>query len=161
LHRLAGNGVPRMPPLATRERDLGAEALLTAWINTELPTRESFAQWQVTHFAGTTSPEAQPDANPDGDAENNDLEFLLRQNPLVTTLPYRPLVHVIAGEYVVTFEHPANRAVLVETSTDLVQWTRWDVPGNFPFHPATTQQRTLTGPAEGPARFFRLRISAL
>jgi hypothetical protein len=161
LARLAGNGVPRMPPLATRERDLAAEALLTAWINVELPARQSFPQWQVTHFAGTTSPEAQPTANPDGDAENNELEFLRREDPLVSSPPYRPIVSVNAGEYVVTFEHPANRAVLVETSTDLMQWTRWDVPGNFPFHPATTQQRTLTGPAEGPARFFRLRISAL
>ncbi len=57
LKRLAGTGVQRMPPLGTNERDLAAEALLTDWISNTLPSRQSFAQWQITHFGDTTPPD--------------------------------------------------------------------------------------------------------
>ncbi|OAI56770.1 hypothetical protein AYO49_03655 [Verrucomicrobiaceae bacterium SCGC AG-212-N21] len=37
LRRLQGNSVPRMPPLATSQRDLAAEQLVTDWINSLTP----------------------------------------------------------------------------------------------------------------------------
>ena len=159
LKRLAGTGVQRMPPLGTNERDLAAETLITNWINTALPSRQSFAQWQTTHFGSTILPAAQSAANPDGDGQNNDLEWQLSENPNTTNPPYLPLASAAGATFSLTFGHPANRSVLIETSTDFQGWSLWNVPGNAPLFPATTQQRVLTGPLDVPARFFRLRLS--
>jgi hypothetical protein len=159
LKRLAGNGVSRMPPLGTNERDLAAETLITNWINSALPARKTFAQWQVTHFGSTALPNAQSTANPDGDDQRNDLEFLLDENPLANDPPYLPLTSAPGATFSVTFDHPANRSAVVETSTDLQSWSLWDVPGNTPLFPATMQTRVLSGPRDVPNRFFRLRLS--
>ncbi len=159
LKRLAGTGLQRMPPLGTNERDLAAETLLTNWINSALPSRQSFAQWQTTHFSSTTVPNAQAGANPDGDAQNNDLEFQLSESPHVNNPPYLPLVSTASDMFSLTFAHPANRSVLVETSTDFQTWSLWNVPGNAPLFPAAAQQRTLSGPFDTTSRFFRLRVS--
>ena len=159
LKRLAGTGVPRMPPLGTNERDLAAETLLTNWINTALPSRKTFAQWQTTHFGSTSLPAAQPTANPDGDGQRNDLEFLLGESPLLNNPPYLPLPSAAGATFSLTFEHPANRSVLIETTTDLQSWSLWNVPGNAPIFPATTQTRVLTAPLDVPNRYFRLRLA--
>lgn len=159
LKRLSGIGGSRMPPLATTERDFAAEALITDWINNDLPARESFADWQMTHFGSTTDPDAQPSANPDGDAQKNDLEFMLGENPNLNDPPYTPLGNVDDAQFSLTFIHPANRSALIETSTDFQAWSLWDSPGNAPVFPATTEQRTIFGPVDAPKRFFRLRFS--
>lgn len=159
LKRISGLGEARMPPLATNERDLAAEALIAEWINNVLPSRESFAQWQTTHFGSTTAPEAQPAANPDQDAQRNDLEFILGENPNQYDSLYAPLGMVDEGQFALTFIHPANRSVLIETSTDLQTWSLWNVPENAPFFPASTEQRTVFGPLDAQNQFFRLRLS--
>ena len=160
LKRLAGTGVQRMPPLGTNERDLAAETLLTNWINNALPSRKSFAQWQTTHFGSTTLPAAQASENPDGDAQNNGLEFQLGESPLLNNAPYLPLVSTDSAMFSLTFAHPANRSVLIETSTNFQTWSLWNVPGNAPLFPATAQQRTVSGPFDTTSRFFRLHLSA-
>lgn len=158
LKRLQGAGIPRMPPLATSERDLAAETLLTDWINTALPSRESFAEWQVVHFGGTQSQEAQPDSDPDGDDQNNRLEHLLGQNPLQADAKHGPDVVLVNDGYSLSFEQPANRAALIETSTNLIDWMRWDEPGNLVSFPTQVQMRTLSGAMDEQKRFFRVRI---
>ena len=159
LKRIRGDGVGRMPPLATAERDLAAEALITEWITTVLPSRQSFAQWQTANFGGPDEAAAQPDADPDSDNATNSLEFLLGEKPLVPDPPYL-LTHSLSGEVItLTFHHPANRSVLVETTTDFKTWSLWDVPGNSPSFPATASSRALSGPFDRSNRFFRLRLS--
>ena len=160
LKRLSGIGATRMPLLATSERDLAAETLLANWINTALPARQSFAQWQVAKFGGNSGTNAQPAANPDGDGQNNTLEFLLGEEPLAADPPYLPLASAAGPTFTLTFDQPANRSVLVETTTDFQTWPLWDVPGNAPSFPAAAQTRTLTGPRDVPNRFFRLRLTA-
>ena len=159
LKRLAGTGVQRMPPLGTNERDLAAETLIANWISTALPSRQSFAQWQTTHFGSTSLPAAQLSANPDGDGQRNDLEWLLGESPLAGNPPYLPLASTAGATFSLAFDHPANRSVLIETSTDFLAWSLWNVPGNSPLFPATTQTRVLTGPLDVPNRFFRLRLA--
>lgn len=159
LKRLQGSGVPRMPPLATNELDSVAIQLLTDWINLALPARQTFAQWQVAHFGGTGGANAQPTADPDGDGQNNMLEFLLGQNPLTVNPPYLPTANVAGATYSLTFAQPANRSVLVETTSDLLSWSLWDVPGNSPAFPAAAQARSLSGPLLLPKHFYRLRLS--
>lgn len=161
LKRLQGNGVQRMPPLATNERDLTDETLVTDWINS-LAGRQSFADWQATQFTaigGPSAPGAQPDADPDFDGLTNRGEYLLGHAPLTFELPYLATPVDAANTFTLNFQQPANRSVLVETSTDLHTWSLWDVPGNTPSFPATPRSRTLTGPKDTLMRAFRLNIS--
>ena len=61
-------------------------------------------------------------------------------------------------EYSLMFEQPANRAALIETSTNLVDWMRWDRPGNLVSFPSQNEMRMFTGTIDGPQRFFRIRF---
>ena len=160
LKRISGTNGQRMPPLGTNERDLASEALIADWITSSLPNRESFAQWQMTHFGSTTDPNAQPSQNPDHDAQNNDLEFLLGENPLVNDPPYTPLATADETLFSLTFTQPANRSALIETSSDFQSWSLWDAMDNTRFFPSSNQQRTVTGPLNGEKQFFRLKLSA-
>ena len=160
LKRISGTSGQRMPPLGTTERDLASEELIADWINSALPNRHSFAQWQLTHFSSTSDPDAQPSQNPDGDAQNNDLEFLIGGNPIDNDPPYAPQADADDTMFSLTFTHPANRSALIETSDDFLNWTPWNAPDNTRFHPSTTQQRTVTGPLDASKRFFRLNLSA-
>jgi glucose/arabinose dehydrogenase/mono/diheme cytochrome c family protein len=160
LKRLSGIGANRMPPLGTTERDLAAEQLLTEWINAALPTRQSFSQWQLTHFPSTSAPDAQGTANPDGDGQNNQLEYLLGTHPLTYNTPYQPTTNTAGNAFSLSFTHPANRSVLIETSTNLQQWSLWNVPGNAPFYPASSTQRVIQGVRTSTNQYFRLRIAA-
>jgi hypothetical protein len=161
LKRLQGAGVPRMPTLLTTERDLVAEQLVTDWIDS-LNTRQSLAQWQTTHFGSPGAPGAAPTADPDLDGQINSLEFLQRTSPTTIGLPVLPGVTFLpSGEISISFTHPANRSALIETSTNLLNWSLWNVPGNRPFFPADDTPRTLTGPKDAPNRHFRLRLDEL
>jgi mono/diheme cytochrome c family protein len=161
LKRLQGAGVQRMPPLATNERDLTAETLMSDWI-VSLQGRQSFTEWQAAQFnsiGGPGSAGAQPDADPDLDGLTNRGEYLLGRSPLVLELPFLPATVDAGNQFTLTFQQPANRSVLVETSNDLHNWSLWDVPGNTPTFPATNQMRSLTGPKDNVMRVFRLRLS--
>lgn len=160
LKRMQGIGVPRMPPVATNERDLVGEQLLIDWINNVLPTRQSFAEWQQANFGSTTAPDAQPSADPDSDGDKNSTEFLRGTTP---TVPTPPLLSTLGtslsgGNFILQFQQPANRSVLVETTTDFQTWNLWNVNGNAPSYPPTPVQRTLIGPMSAPNQYFRLKL---
>ncbi len=159
LKRLKGEGVPRMPPLGSNEIDHGTIALLTDWIENELPNRQSYMEWQQEHFASTTDPDAQPLQDPDKDQRTNALEFLQRTSPKVAaSAPESTVITAVGGMFSLQFQHPANRSCLVETSSDLQTWELWDVPGNAPLFPRQDITRALIGPADGQKRFFRLKL---
>jgi hypothetical protein len=145
--------MPRMPPLATYERDLAAEALLTAWINDV-----TFAEWQVIHFGSTTHPDAGADDDPDGDGQNNRIEFVLRANPRHPQVSSSPAMTVAGSNLELRFFHPAGRAGLIETSTDLQTWSVWNVGGNVRTIPLEDQVRTFTAPRNETRRYFRLKL---
>ncbi len=159
LKRLQGPGALRMPPLATTEVDPQAVDLLTRWINLS-PAREGFPSFQETHFGSTSAPDAQPGADPDRDGRNNRLEHLLGSNPLSPDPEIGPGVHYGQGRFSLTFEQPANRAALIETSTNLVDWMRWEDPENLLNFPATSRMRTVEGLLDDPQRFFRVQFQA-
>lgn len=153
LRRVRGDGMPRMPPLATYERDLAAEALLTAWINDV-----TFAEWQVIHFGSTTHPDSGAGDDPDGDGQNNRIEFVLRANPLQPQVSSSPAMTLAGSNLELRFFHPAGRAGLIETSTDLQTWSVWNVDGNVRTIPVEDQVRTFTAPRNETRRYFRLKL---
>ena len=163
LKRLTGEE-PRMPPIATREIDPEAIQLISDWITQDLPTRLSFADWQIYYFGSTSNPDADPAADPDRDNQNNMEEYLANTNPTNATSRFAPLrgsKTLTGAEVQFTFTQPANRAALVETSTDLVRWSVWDVPGNSPSYPPTAGQRVFNTPLNiESGRFFRLQLSS-
>jgi hypothetical protein len=158
LRRIRGDGVPRMPPLATYARDLDAEALITAWINGDPAASQTYAQWQMIHFTSTTDPDADPEADPDGDGQINRMEFLQRTDPKVPQVAEWPTVTVVGEDLEVRFLHPAVRPGLIETSIDLQTWEAWNAAGNTLTSPLEDQMRILVAPRDGEIRFFRLRL---
>jgi hypothetical protein len=53
-----------------------------------------------------------------------------------------------------------NVGVVIDTSTDLMNWTPWDVPGNQPVFALVAGNKTVTGPITNspPFQFFRARL---
>jgi uncharacterized repeat protein (TIGR03806 family) len=159
LKRILGDGVPRMPPLATNEIDRGAETVLRAYI-AELATRPTFAEWQTANFTNPAAPDASAAADPDGDGVSNLLEYLVHSPPNISNPdPLAVGLTIENNEFVFDFVHPAGLNVFVETSTDLSSWTRWSAAGNAsPLWPAANLTRELRAPQDGPTRFFRVRV---
>src|SRR5678816_298906 len=67
------------------------------------------------------------------------------------------------GGGVLQFIHPANRAVRIESATNLntpIQWRFHDVPGNRPVYPATSNTVTVGEATNAALKFFRARVTA-
>ncbi len=155
LKRQQGNGIARMPPLGTNERDLVNEQLVTDWI-ASLTTRQSFTQW----LAAQSPPIGSASADPDHDGRTNELEYMTGTNPNAANSGWQyGAMQASGGTLQIQFLHPANRSAIVEVSSDLNQWQTWDAMGNAPMFPATNTLRTLTVPLSVPKQFFRVRFS--
>lgn len=158
LRRIRGDGMPRMPPLATYQRDLAGEALLMAWINGDTAATQTFSEWQMLHFSSTTEPDADAEADPDGDGQTNRMEFLQRTNPKFAQVSEWPVVRLASGNLELRFRHPAGRPGRIETSADLETWEVWNVPGNNLSTPLENEVRTFIAPRNETRRYFRLKL---
>ncbi len=131
LSRIAGNhGFSRMPPIGSNVIDEDGVDLLTAWINLALPSNESFQEWQIARFGNDSSADAQPNADPDGDGNTNELEYLTRTDPLDPTDSWQPELSAKGGSFNVSFPMAPDRRFIVESSQDMVDWKIWEVDGN-------------------------------
>ncbi|WP_166443005.1 LamG-like jellyroll fold domain-containing protein [Phragmitibacter flavus] len=152
------NGYTRMPPLATSELDQTGIQLLTDWINHSLPSRQTYANWRLAQFGSSTSPEGAPYVDADADGATNMAEFLAFTNPLSGVSSLKPTLNVAGTTATLTFDVPANRSFIIETTDDLVNWVQWDTPGNSgQAQPGGSV--TISGPSNGERQFFRLRLS--
>lgn len=158
LQRIAGsNGFSRMPPLGTHEADHANVALVTDWINQSLPNRKFYSQWRLEEFASSTSPEGAGNMDPDGDGVSNHSEFLAGTFPLDGASLLIPQVNLLSGQSSINFTIPSNRSVQVEKSTDLSNWSLWDIPANSGLaQPGGAA--TFSGAAESGSQFYRLKI---
>ncbi len=156
LNRVAtANGFTRMPPLGSNELDQGAITLLTEWINSALPLRQTYDQWRLAQFGAPDSPEGAPAFDADNDSQNNTHEFLGGTAPLSGGSFLAPQLSAPGSNIALTVNLPANRSFQIETTTDLQNWSLWDVPGNAGLpHPGGPA--TVTGPRLGERQFFRL-----
>lgn len=155
LHRLAATGgFGRMPPIGSNVLDQATISQIQTWISSDLPARKDYAAWRVEKFGSTTSPAGDPNANPDGDPATNQAEFLIGTEPNSGTSFPNSSLNTDGNQITISLPVPANRIVWIETSTDLITWTRWNVPGNNALSgPAGI--RTFTGPLTGSRQFFR------
>jgi hypothetical protein len=147
-----------MPPIASSEIDDNGVALLDAWITQELPNRQTYGDWRQAFFHSDSSPEGEPDADPETDGHSNMEEFLEGTNPLDGGSFLRPSVDFGYNTAILSFDIPANRSAQVETSTDLIHWSLWDTPANNGM-PLIGGHTTIEGPILGAKQFFRLKIS--
>lgn len=157
LSRIAAtNGFTRMPPLATFVIDETNVALVTAWIASELPARQTFAQWRAEMFGSPDSLDGAPDADPDYDGATNHAEFLAATDPQDGGSALRPQLSL--DPITLVFPVPQNRSFHVETSPDLTTWSPWDVPGNQGLPVASDTIVTMPVLSNDPARFFRISL---
>lgn len=158
LQRMAAaGGFTRMPPLASHEIDPVNIALVTNWINQELPDRVSYAQWRLANFGSSTSPEGDPSADPDGDGANNMAEFLAGTLAWSGSSFLTPALSLDGPDAILNLAMPANRAVQVETSDNLMDWSLWDIPANNGVA-SPGGNLTFSGPATRPSQFFRVLV---
>jgi hypothetical protein len=93
-------------------------------------------------------------ANPDGDSANNEAEFLIGTEPNSGGSFPNARITSDGSSLTISLSLPADRIVWIETSTDLITWTRWNVPGNHGL-PGVAGIRTFTGALTLPTQFFR------
>ena len=155
----ASNGYTRMPPLATNEPDTVNIQLLTDWINQEATTETTYTSWRIARFGNDTSANGAPTADPDGDGSNNEQEWLALTDPNDERDFLTTSFSLNGNNVEVDLPGFANRSVLIERSTNLIDWLSWSAPGNsgIPGNPALPPQ-ILTAPSNGAHEFFRLRI---
>ncbi len=158
INATPGTGTIHMPPIASNERDLVSIQLISDWITTALPSYQTFAQWQLANFSSISDPKAQPTANPDGDFNDNRTEYLVGTDPNSPLQAWTYSVTLAGGNATLHFPRVANRRFQVEVSSDLQNWTLWDVPANAPSYSATSLMDTITGPADAEPQFFRFEI---
>jgi uncharacterized repeat protein (TIGR03806 family) len=155
----ATNGFTRMPPLGSSELDQVNIALLAQWIQSYDGERVAFSAWQIAHFGSTNAPNALAQDDPDADGRNNYLEYLLG------TLPQTPnaaadlaLAMSPTGTATVSFALSPNAAAQVQTSSNLLNWQLWNVPGNDGL-PQVNNPQTVQGLGTNSPGFFRLRLN--
>ncbi|MEO8617452.1 MAG: PQQ-dependent sugar dehydrogenase [Luteolibacter sp.] len=151
------NGFTRMPPLGSNELDQAGIALLTEWIQQGLPARKTYDTWRLEKLGSATSPASQPSADPDGDGRTNQEEFLAATDPLKSTSFPAASLSVSGGQFSLGFYAPVNRSVRIETSSNLTDWSLWNVPGNEGL-PQPGGTVSLSGATSDTKCFFKLRF---
>ncbi|MEM7391381.1 MAG: c-type cytochrome, partial [Verrucomicrobiota bacterium] len=158
LNRVAvSNGFTRMPPLGSTELDQQNIALLIEWINQSQSSWDTYDDWRMAWFGDLVSPDGEPTADPDGDGRSNNEEWLAGTDPLDGNLYFRSTIAVSNNQVRLGMTLPTNRSVMVETSTNLVDWSLWDVPGNQGL-PLPGGPWWIDGPADDLLRYFRFWI---
>jgi glucose/arabinose dehydrogenase/mono/diheme cytochrome c family protein len=151
----AANGFTRMPPLATTQLDQQGIQLLQDWINQKLPAYQTYDQWRLEEFGSLVSPDGDPEEDADNDGLSNRGEFLTNTDPNNGANLWNPGLTV--GDSWVSFLNLENRKMLLETSTNLLDWSVWEVPGNDGL-PVSGASRTFMRNPNDSQRFFKFRI---
>ena len=153
----ASGGYTRMPPLATAVIDPEGTQVVMDWINS-MASRQSYEEWRLAQFGSSSSPAGDPNADADGDGVTNYNEFLGQTQPLSGNSILHPLLSTGTTNLSIEFPNLPGRRTWVETSTNLSNWSLWNVPGNNGTPNAAGGTRTFTAPVDGPMRYFRLKV---
>lgn len=152
----ATNGYSRMPPLGSFVTDPVGVELLSDWINSELPARQSYAMWREGKLP--SGPDGEPGADADNDGRSNFQEFLAFTDPQrLDTIPTTPPQ---LGDGTLALQVPAlpGRSVIIEHSINLTDWQRWDVSENDGLPRPPGAPWLLEAPQTNASEFFRTII---
>ncbi len=114
-----------MPPLGSSQIHTNAVNLLREWILGELPRQTSFLSWQTNHFGGPAREVAAATADPDGDGLNNELEWLLGEDPQAAQRYWQLSGVEEDGQLVLRFERRAGLLMLLESMDTEVAREGW------------------------------------
>jgi hypothetical protein len=153
-------GFTRMPPIASTEIDPTGVALLQQWISQSLPAHQTYDQWRLANFLSSDSPEGDSAFDADSDGRTNQEEYLAQTNPLDACQFLSPQVTANGLGLALQFALPENRSFQIEVSTDLTNWSLWDIPNNqgIPQPAGPVSIAIPPPPPETPQQFFRLRL---
>ena len=161
LTRMGVLGGARMPPIGSNVIDTAGRQLIADWITNELPSWQTYDDWQNTQFVDPESPEAALDADPDGDERTNAFEYLTQTLPGDSQSAWDITSGVYGGNHQIGYIAVRGRATIVEVSTDAVTWTPWQHPSNQLTYASTSVATALSIPITGLNRqFVRLRFLA-
>ena len=165
LIRMSVRGSIQMPPLVSSELDSAGIELLANWVRSEeLRLRLSFGSWQSVYFIPGDRRGGE-EADPDGDGQNNNREFLAGTNPLDAEDRLYVSIKNDSGRPTLVALQPANRSLTIEFKDSLDPKEKWQVlpqSGDLPRFPL--QKQTLTIPLDEnqlSERFFRVRVQSL
>jgi glucose/arabinose dehydrogenase len=143
--------------------DTQAVSLVTQWIQNDLPSYRTFAQWQVTHFGSSNAPQAAATADPDSDGARNMLEYLTGTDPNSTTPDGWGISAERTAEGIdIVYQRVANRLFEIQWTTNLntnAVWRPLNARENRPFAASSTGTwRVPDGTTNSPSRMYRARV---
>jgi gluconolactonase len=121
----------------------------------------SYAAFQTKFFATTNAPGSAPAADPDGDGNDNELEYFTRTHPLCATDRWSLAIQSTASGPQLIFPQTAGRAFVIEENAFILSSNGWQtlaVPGNpLPVSP-TNRAAIVTDDSVTTNRAYRVRI---
>ena len=163
LIRIADRGNAAMPPLGSSIVDTQGIALIAAWI-TDLAGYQSYAEWQLTHFASTNSPDSDPRADPDMDGADNESEWLAGTNPTSDVPDGVGFSGVIFSNGLpeVVFDRTANVGYDLQYTTNLLMSNAWHsvpTPENMPLFASSNFSDMVTDTdTNDSGKIYRMRL---
>ena len=151
----------RMPMLDSQLPDQQALALFNDWI-LELPNSPTFAAWQMTHFGATNAPNAEANADPDGDGARNQLEYFTGTDPNNAADSWSIGIQRAGANVSITYTQAPNYGFEVHWTTNLTSPSAWralNTPENRPSFSGQEQLREVLDAVEGvPQKSYRVRV---
>jgi glucose/arabinose dehydrogenase/mono/diheme cytochrome c family protein len=162
LTRISTRGAGQMPPLETSLVDTQAVALISRWITEELPSLQTFADWQVSNFGSTNEPTGQSGMDPDNDGATNYEEFMTGTDPKQGADAWGIGIRRTGSAIETTYPQLINRGIEIQWTTNLFNPAAWqylNVPENRPFLSATNGTGIVPDVVtNGPPKYYRGRV---
>ncbi len=122
----------------------------------------TYADYQIKFFGTTTAPNSALADDPDGDAANNELEFLNHTHPLCAGDQWRLTLQRSGTEVLLSFPYWSDRSYQVLTKSSLDAPSVWQpLAGWIPPAPSPLRQTAVVTRALSPLtnEFFRVQFS--